>query len=624
MANKHPLISDVATTVLLAVLTISVTIGLLGCGLDEQEDITGDQTVPITLNTDQGSASSEQVYLVAFKGKQPHILQAFSQSWQSLRQQFMKDILSYLSPIAALEATDVGYLSSFPLYSQPLSAKRASRMGIGSELAGVNQPQGRSWHSSNQVILSRVKFHSLATAKRVLNQLYQQGKIWYAEPDYKRSLSSITDIARQYKAASTAIYHINMINLASALDDIAQLGAGEHQRIKRKRPIIAVLDSGVDVYHPALKNQIIDLTKDSWVDARACPGDRFGCDTSQGLSKELIGTGRVYPIGTSKHGESCSGSRRLVQPVRQIKLHKYCRHGTLVAGLAAGNSRLVYGACPFCQILPVKIVDANLDIFDSSIIRGLEYLSLVKLKDNRTVRVVNVSLGKSSKSISVSHLMRRLSIQHNILFVAAAGNDNTMIREFPGSLQEVLGVTAIDGSGKKFFYGNYGHWISISAPGSHMLSSAPGGEVEIDHGTSLATPLVAGVAGLVLATSPKDLSSFELKTILEKTANSSKLYALNEEYTQKQVVMGGKKGSLGWGVIDAQSAIKYVQKESLGEVTDHKRKVRFPGCASLGFGPSSGNPWDGWPWFLVCCLAMVIGLVCLSMKGHDGFRRYHL
>ena len=544
----------------------------------------------------QQEPTSTYSYLVAFKGKH-----------QLSDHEHHRQVDSHLKPLDYL--TDQSFhrekvfaLSSFSMTHFSEHPPVAPRMSPHI----LHGPKARSW---SEALISRVTFSSHAKAQRVLSYLQEQGKIWYAEPDRTSSLA-VEKLSPQFQKASQLLYHIDMIQLAPALEYLESLPPNSVNR-----PLVAVMDSGVDVEHPALKSQVVDLHKQSWSQARACPGDRYGCNTTVGSSKQRLGDGSVYPIGTTGFGQNCS--QVSLSPERQkdlsrtpTEITKYCRHGTLVAGLVAGFSSLVYGACPYCDIVPIKIVDKNYIISDSSIIRALEYISLVVLKDGRRIQVVNISLGKTSKSISVASIIRRLSEQQNIVFVGAAGNDNTMLREYPGSLKDVMAVSAINSTKEKILQSNYGGWISLSAPGHYVLSSIPGGGVFYDHGTSMATPLVAGVAGLVFSLSDGRLSAREVQGILEKTADSQGLYDSNQNYQLKQgghQKITGPLGSLGWGVVNASAAVRHVQNPDSSISSSDGL-----GCGSLGMPPHPRQPPPAWH-LLILIFAPIL---MTKLSGH--------
>ena len=126
------------------------------------------------------------------------------------------------------------------------------------------------------------------------------------------------------------------------------------------------------------------------------------------------------------------------------------------------------------------------------------------------------------------------------IVVFAAGNDNSESCYYPGCYDGVVGVAALDDSGVRASFSNYGDWVDISAPGDPVLSTVITGEGSVDSnyawysGTSMACPHVAGVLALGLALAPH-LTSAELVSCLTSTA------------TNVDSINGGYAGKLGAG-----------------------------------------------------------------------------
>lgn len=424
--------------------------------------------------------------------------------------------------------------------------------------------------------ITLIKFASQKEADKTLQQLWDYRKILFAHPNYisslkqeipksvyntlvdedfkKKNLQRFSEIYQQVHTH----YYISFIQLERAMSYLASFSESKRRSIFERRPIIAILDSGVDVTHPAIRDQLVLFGKKGYQHARACGNDHQGCNVSVKPSSTALGDAHVYPVGTDGFGKDCPATTR--------KIWGWCNHGTHVAGLAVGYALNIYGVCPMCDFLPIRIVEKDkLDISDASIVRGLNYISLFQAQDGRRVSVVNASFGKSIKSQSVSLLIRALAERDNIVFVAAAGNDNTFVREYPGSLNEVIAVAAVDSKSKKISTSNYGSWVNIAAPGYHIISSISGGDWGIDHGTSMASPMVAGVAGLLQAMSSKQVPAPQIRHIIESSANTKKLYDANPKFQRvKKSFEDGhiKQGTLGFGVLDAYQALKTLEDGS--------------------------------------------------------------
>ncbi len=179
-------------------------------------------------------------------------------------------------------------------------------------------------------------------------------------------------------------------------------------------------------------------------------------------------------------------------------------HGTHVAGIAAAvtNNRLgVAGTCPACKLLNVKVLDDNGFGSWSAIANGIRWAA------DKGAKVINMSLGGYSASRTVEDAVN-YAWGKGVVLVAAAGNDNTDSKLYPAAYDNVIAVAATNNKDEKASFSNYGDWVDIGAPGASILSTAPdhrnriwgrGVKYAYASGTSMATPFVAGVAGLVWA-----------------------------------------------------------------------------------------------------------------------------
>jgi thermitase len=180
-------------------------------------------------------------------------------------------------------------------------------------------------------------------------------------------------------------------------------------------------------------------------------------------------------------------------------------HGTHVAGSAAAstnNGKGVAGTCPNCGLYNVKVLDDNGSGAWSWIANGIVWAA-----DNGA-KVINLSLGGSTGSKTVENAVN-YAWGKGVVLVAAAGNSNTDSPLYPAAYENVIAVAATDQNDNKASFSNYGTWVDIAAPGVSILSTAPdhrnriwgfGVKYGIGSGTSMATPHVAGTAGLVWST----------------------------------------------------------------------------------------------------------------------------
>ena len=304
------------------------------------------------------------------------------------------------------------------------------------------------------------------------------------------------------------------------------------------KPVIAIIDSGLDVEHPIFKQE--NIWHNPAVGQVGCGNDLYGCHTALAV-QEKIGSPDIFPYGTNKAGEACL----------RLKGESECAHGTQVAGLIAGRtlSQGSLGLCPSCQLMTLKALSqegGDLVILDSSILRALKYIVLINERIKNPVRLINLSFGKYKKSQAISLFLYYLRKEHNILTIAAAGNEKTQKPLYPAALKHVLAVAATNSFGKRASYSNYGPWVNIFAPGgSHfqgIRSSIPGGGESVSSGTSLAAPLVTGGAGFLLSLKP-ELNVDELESLLLSLNKKSNLThnILNMEAALYSLLQGNYK-----------------------------------------------------------------------------------
>jgi hypothetical protein len=176
-------------------------------------------------------------------------------------------------------------------------------------------------------------------------------------------------------------------------------------------------------------------------------------------------------------------------------------HGTIVSSVIFGQSDgPVFGVAPGCRGISVPVFSgrhprtSQLDLA-----RGIERAVAAG------AHVINVSCGQLSPSGEAEDILAR-AIEYcrdnNVLVVAAAGNEGCFCTHVPAALPSVLAVGALDDDGRPMETSNWGAAYQrqgILAPGSNILGAVPGGATDTRSGTSLAAPIVAGVAALLLS-----------------------------------------------------------------------------------------------------------------------------
>ena len=440
--------------------------------------------------------------------------------------------------------------------------------------------------------LVEVNFPSPEEAASTLRTWMDEGRIWYAEPNVKQDLKGdIEDnLVKTFKDKTDTPW-LTQVSWVEAIQKLATVEG-------KAQPIIAVMDSGVDVLHENLKDAIyINETGAN----KLCRNDYYGCNTTK-AQKEVLGDGNVYPTGTQDYDQACPPQS------------ENCQHGTHVAGIiGARGSETFVGMCPYCKILVVKVVEIEKNgdkesfaIKDSSILAGLAYVSGFKVGGEPLVRVINASFGKFERSRSVELFIRSLkNFGRGTLVVAAAGNEDTMKRQYPAAFEDVLAVSNVLSdtlAPEKSPSSNFGMWVDIAAPGDGECkfssqgidSTIPGGGSDCKRGTSMASPIVAGIAGLVLTQEP-NLTASALEARLRDTAIPDYLYqdGVNNGY-RPNVQGAGLVPLLGGGVVNALAAVDPTLDKSPPLLTQRSDRVRS-GCGILGSTEASGSAQQvGW------------------------------
>ncbi|GAA2620847.1 S8 family serine peptidase [Paractinoplanes durhamensis] len=196
-------------------------------------------------------------------------------------------------------------------------------------------------------------------------------------------------------------------------------------------------------------------------------------------------------------------------------------HGTMAAGVAAagGNNRLgVAGICWFCQILPVKVLDAtgagNYDNFAA----GIRYAA------DHGATIISASFGGNEDTQGLRDAVD-YATGKGALVIAAAGNKGTTQPHFPAAIPAALAVGGVDEKGARYSWSNYGaSWVDLTAPGCNPAQQR-NGAIGQYCGTSSATPFVAGVAGLLAATDPAPSAS-AIRTALTTGARNGQVDAV--------------------------------------------------------------------------------------------------
>lgn len=217
-------------------------------------------------------------------------------------------------------------------------------------------------------------------------------------------------------------------------------------------------------------------------------------------------------------------------------------HGTHVAGTVGANTNNGTGIASIgfdVSIMPVKIGRCS----DGALTAGFEGLAWAA---NNGADVINMSWGGGGSSTFGQNTVNAAFNQGAIL-VAAAGNDGTTSFLYPAAYNNVIAVASTTINDTKSSFSQFGTWIDISAPGSAIRSTvATGNSYDRYNGTSMASPNVSGLLGLMKSYAP----------------NASRTDLINCLYSSADPV-SGNVGQMGAGRINAFAALNCVSAFTL-------------------------------------------------------------
>ncbi|WP_223879762.1 S8 family peptidase [Paenibacillus spiritus] len=188
-------------------------------------------------------------------------------------------------------------------------------------------------------------------------------------------------------------------------------------------------------------------------------------------------------------------------------------HGTHVSGIIGAlvnNGEGVAGISWYNKILPVKALDASGAGTTYSVAEGIIWAA------DHGARVINLSLGNYADS-QFLHDAVKYAYDRDIVLVSATGNDNTERPGYPAAYPEVLAVGATNAGAERASFSNYGDYVDVCAPGESIASTYIGSQYAALSGTSMASPHVAALAGLVRSLNP-DLTNKEVVELMKKNA----------------------------------------------------------------------------------------------------------
>lgn|GEM_PF-1073564 len=304
--------------------------------------------------------------------------------------------------------------------------------------------------------VQKVKLPPGESVSYMVSQYANNPDVEYAEPNF---VSKISDVPNDSYYPNQ--WALTKINAPQAWD------------ISKGSPsvVIAIIDSGIDYNHPDLRDKIVS-PYNSVIDSTSI-------------------TSVLDDVG----------------------------HGTHVAGIAAAtidNGIGIAGVGGNISIMPIKAgYGGSFYSYDEA--------NAIYYAVDHGARVINMSLGGTGYSYTVKNAVD-YAWSHNVVVVAAAGNKGTSTPQYPAAFSSVISVAATDQSDVDASFSNWGDWIEISAPGVNIYSTTPtyanSFSTNYDYltGTSMASPIVAGLAALTVSAKPT-LTNHQIRGLIDTNAD---------------------------------------------------------------------------------------------------------
>jgi type VII secretion-associated serine protease mycosin len=327
-------------------------------------------------------------------------------------------------------------------------------------------------------------------AEQLLQRIKQADnlQIEYAESHYVYTTN---------EAQLTSYFHPNDLLYAPYQSNLMQIHAERAWKLGKgnRKATIAVIDTGVDLNHPDLKAQLIPGY--NAIDETKKPQDEVG------------------------HGT----------------------HVTGVIGAKTNNLEGIAGISWYNPIMPIKVLDASGSGYSFAVAQGIVWAT------DHGAKVINLSLGNYAEGRFLRDAVK-YAYDRDVLLIAASGNENTSQLSYPAAYPEVLAVGAVDDRNRRTTFSNYGRYLDVVAPDTHIVSTFPDESYAALSGTSMATPHVTALAGLIRSAFPH-LKNTQVMHVIKASAID-----LGEK---------GRDDAYGHGLIDIEHALRYAADYGSGK-----------------------------------------------------------
>lgn len=357
-----------------------------------------------------------------------------------------------------------------------------------SNLCGSIYNETKEWHINGSYVANIRCIRLASTLKR--NKLYYI-KIHSIIPMNKKVKFFLSIVKIKEPNVSGFKYQWGLLNKINGLDinilPVWKYTTGANVKI-------GIADTGTDYTHKAIK-------------------DRINLSLSYNFVHNLK---EVFPQGENDTKSAAKNG-----------------HGTHAAGIICASHNMekgVVGIAPKAEVVSLKVMGSEIEDYpiyneaSDSFIKAIEYAQI------HNIRIINCSFSGNVPSKAEKESMLRAK---DILFVIAAGNNGVDLSKEPKYpacyyIENSIVVTAIDNKGQLYLTSNYGGPTDVAAPGSNIISTYLNDKYVFSYGTSVATPFVTAVCGLVWSLD-KHLTPIDVKRRVLDKNNVTQLESLHNK-----------------------------------------------------------------------------------------------
>ncbi len=362
-------------------------------------------------------------------------------------------------------------------FSGVFAAPKSNRWILVNPVKSGKQLKDLGYKHIKSFQISRSSYTVIEAANHVTAKtLKKNAQAQIVQPDFPIKITR--PISKRKATAEEEAWHVKRMQYANIPNNV-----------KQKPVIVAVLDTGLDVVHPALKDHL-------WVNKKEIPGNGIDDD----------GNGFIDDVNGYSFADKSANLTDIYQ------------HGTHCAGIIASSPRSAdrysaQGVAQNVKLMGVKIIQGKGEDFLSDAAAGIKYAvdnGAQVLSNSWRVYKTWDHYYPNEKNLTILKDAIAYAEKKGAIFVAAAGNetiDNDNLKNngiFPvgfTGLSNLVGVAASDQDDHPADFTNYGtKTVHVGAPGVDIISTVPGKKWMEMSGTSMATPLVAGVLALGLNT----------------------------------------------------------------------------------------------------------------------------